>query len=117
MVKAAEADIIGPAVAAEDPDGLLGEVVLLGEDVARQRAGLAGAYFAVGEPLGFPLRPGQIDVDAVFQRRDISLGGGGVGLAVVIGVEPCLRRGFQFRSGIIASVLPFSFSRIVFWPR
>ncbi len=32
MVKTAEADIICPTVAAEDPYGLLGEVILLGED-------------------------------------------------------------------------------------
>ena len=32
MVNAAEADVVCPAVAAEDPNGLLGEVILLGED-------------------------------------------------------------------------------------
>ena len=33
MVHAAEADIVSPAVAAEDPDGLLVQIFLLGQDV------------------------------------------------------------------------------------
>ena len=41
MVHAAEADIVCPAVAAEDPDGLLGEVILLGKDFSAQLAGIA----------------------------------------------------------------------------
>jgi hypothetical protein len=35
VVKAAEADVVGPAVAAEDPEGLLGQVGLVREDVLR----------------------------------------------------------------------------------
>src|SRR5699024_10370940 len=62
MVQAAEADVVGPAVAAEDPDALLGEVVLLGQDLL--------AVLAVGIGL---------------QLSDQLLGGGGVGLAVVVG--------------------------------
>ena len=33
VIQSAEADIVSPAVAAEDPDGLLGEVVLLCQDL------------------------------------------------------------------------------------
>ena len=35
MVHTAEADVVCPAVAAEDPDGLLGEVILLGRGSLR----------------------------------------------------------------------------------
>ncbi len=43
VIQAAEADVVCPAVAAEDPDGLLGEVLL----VFRIRlAGLAAAAFS-----------------------------------------------------------------------
>ena len=42
MVHAAEADIVSPAVAAEDPDGLLVQVFLLGQDVLDILAALAG---------------------------------------------------------------------------
>ena len=39
VVQAAEADVVGPAVAAEDPDGLLGEVGLVGQDrLGRRRS-------------------------------------------------------------------------------
>ena len=41
MVNAAEADIIGPAVAAEDPHGLLGKIILIGQRLLCQRADLA----------------------------------------------------------------------------
>ena len=43
VVQTAETDIIGPAVAAEDPDGLLGQVLLLLQNFSRKRAGLAVA--------------------------------------------------------------------------
>ena len=42
MVHAAEADIIGPAVAAEDPHGLLVQVILVGKDLLDQIAAVAG---------------------------------------------------------------------------
>src|SRR5699024_5269006 len=38
MVETAEADVVCPAVAAEDPDRLLREVILLGEDLRSYRA-------------------------------------------------------------------------------
>src|SRR5699024_7778930 len=47
MVYAAEADVVCPAVAAEDPDGLLGQVFLLGQDVLHAVAADVG--FQVGE--------------------------------------------------------------------
>ncbi|OPZ60770.1 MAG: hypothetical protein BWY87_00264 [Deltaproteobacteria bacterium ADurb.Bin510] len=66
VVDAAVADVVGPAVAAEGPDRLLGEVVLELED------GL-GRVTAVGS-----------------QRCDQLLAGGLAGLAVVHGLEPGL---------------------------
>ena len=50
MIQAAEADVIGPAVAAEDPNGFLGKVLLLVENFFGQRAG-----FAVAELLALGL--------------------------------------------------------------
>ena len=47
MVNAAEADVVCPAVAAEDPDGLLGQVFLLGQDVSNGVAADLG--FQVGD--------------------------------------------------------------------
>ena len=53
VVQAAVADVVGPAVAAEDPHGLLGEVFLLAQDLSRQRAGGAVAELrALGLQLG-----------------------------------------------------------------
>ncbi len=43
MVQAAEADVVGPAVAAEDPHGLLGQVILIRRGSPSQLAGLAVA--------------------------------------------------------------------------
>jgi hypothetical protein len=40
MVDAAVADVVGPAVAAEYPDGLLAEILGVLQDLARERAGL-----------------------------------------------------------------------------
>ena len=48
MVNAAEADVEGPAVAAEDPDALLVQVILLREDLRAELAGAAGADIAAG---------------------------------------------------------------------
>ena len=59
MVHAAEADIVGPAVAAEDPDGLLAEVILLAQDLRGQLAGVTVAAVA----------------DALFEGGNVSLGG------------------------------------------
>ena len=42
VVHAAEADIIGPAVASEDPHGLLVQVILVGKDLFDQIAAVAG---------------------------------------------------------------------------
>ena len=46
MVKTAKADVVCPAVAAEDPNGLLGQVFLLGEDILNGIAANVG--FQVG---------------------------------------------------------------------
>ena len=66
MVHAAEADVEGPAVAAEDPNALLVQVILLREDFLGRVAA------------------------ALFELCDQGLGSGLVLRAVVIGVEPCL---------------------------
>src|SRR5699024_759623 len=74
-------------VAAEDPDGLLGEVLLVGQDLAAQ---LAGVALAAGD-------------NGVLQGGDVLLGGIGVGLAVVHGVEPGLSGSLQVGVGPIHS--------------
>ena len=52
VVHAAVTDVIGPAVAAEDPDGLLGQQVLVGEDeLAAFAALLLGMGFQRGNQL------------------------------------------------------------------
>ena len=43
MVKTAEADVVSPAVAAEDPDGLLDEVLFLAQDFTAEDASLTVA--------------------------------------------------------------------------
>ena len=48
MVEAAVADVVGPAVAAHDPHGLLVQVILLGEDVGSELAGVAVADSLAG---------------------------------------------------------------------
>ena len=83
VVQAAEADVVGPAVAAEDPDGLLGEVLLVSQDLAAQ---LAGVALASGD-------------NGVLQGGDELLGGLAVGLAVVHGVQPVLGGGLQIGVG------------------
>ena len=79
MIQTAEADVVSPAVAAEDPDGLLGEVLLVSQDLATQ---LAGVALAAGNHSGL-------------QGSDVLLGGVGVGLAIVHSVEPGLRSGLE----------------------
>ncbi len=74
MIKAAEADIIGPAVAAEDPDGLLDKDVLVLQHFARSRARVAIALLAVLDPVGFPLGAGHVKT---FLARGNQLRGGG----------------------------------------
>ena len=77
VIHAAEADIIGPAVAAEDPHGLLGEIRLLAEDLL----GLVAAARLKGGHQGF--------------------GGGLVGLAVVHGLQPLGARLLHIRGGVL----------------
>ena len=81
MIHAAKADVVCPAVAAEDPDGLLGQIFLILKDLCRQLAGVAGAA----------------GLQALLQSCDVSLGCFLVGLAVFHGVEPLLC-GFLQRS-------------------
>ena len=69
VVETAEADIVSPAVATEDPDGLLSEVILFSEDF--------GSDSAAGS-------------SSLFKLSDESLGCGRVSLAVVLGVKVCL---------------------------
>ncbi len=102
MVDAAEADVVSPAVAAEDPDGLLGQVGLLREDLSAQLAGVAVAVlFALGLQFGSmrgELRHlGQLvhGADVLFEGRDVGLGGLGVGVEIVDGVEVLLRGGLE----------------------
>ena len=111
MVQSAVTDVIGPAVAAEDPHGLLVQVLLLGQDLLDELAGVAVAELGAGvlELLGVGLHLGQLVAEgvlgggavdepghlvdgaqAVVQRGDIGLCGLLVGLAVVHGVQPLL---------------------------
>ena len=75
VIQSAVADVIGPAVAAEDPEGLLGQQVLVGNDGLAQ---LAIAAFDLGDQLlagllgdlgvvhaGQPLLSGSLGVGAV----------------------------------------------------
>ena len=68
VVQAAEADVVGPAVAAEDPDGLLGQVLLVVQDALRglgsrrlrrrSNLGQGGDQLGVGGLVGWrPCRP------------------------------------------------------------
>ncbi len=101
MIESAVADVVGPAVAAEDPDGLLDEQILILQHFASERAGFAGANLAVGQPLGFPLGAGQVDVDAVLAGGD-QLGGGLLAaLGVVHVVEPFLARFLDVGGGVL----------------
>ena len=99
VIQAAEADIIGPAVAAEDPDGLLDEDVLVLQHFARSRARVTIALLAVLDPVGFPLGAGHVKT---FLARGNQLLGGGFGQVRVLGVlEPFLAGQLQFRRGIL----------------
>ena len=82
MVNAAEADIVCPAVAAEDPDGLLGEVFLVLENVESCRA---------------------VAIE-LFELCDNSLGSCAVLLAVVLcSDEFCNSSLYAFRSLFVCS--------------
>ena len=117
MVNTAVADVVGPAVAAEDPHGLLVEVILLGQDLAGELAGLAGAGGAAGSLLGLGRSQSRrlivavdllahigaeegdavIDTgDALFHCLDEGSGGSLVLVAVVIGLEPCIGSILEF---------------------
>ncbi|MPM12584.1 hypothetical protein SDC9_58937 [bioreactor metagenome] len=121
VVQAAEADVIGPAVAAENPGGFLGEILALGQNLGGQRAGLAVAALGarglkllhVGQKLrliasqlflargafgkGHALVRGQ---DAAFQRGNILLRRFGAGGAVAHRVQPALGCGLQGGQGV-----------------
>ena len=121
MVHAAEADVVGPAVAAEDPQRLLGEILLVLEDFRHQLARVAVAELraAVLELLGVGLELGKLVAkdlgrvgaageghdgvhghDALFQELYILRGGFRVGLAVFHGVQPLLGGVLQALIGV-----------------
>ena len=79
VVQATEADIVGPAVAAEDPEGFLGEVSLVGED----RLGSVAA--------------------ALLELGNVGSGSGLGGLGVVDGVDPSLAGGLELIGRTIGS--------------
>ena len=79
VVQATEADVVGPAVAAEDPEGLLGEVSLVGED----RLGSVAA--------------------ALLELGNVGSGSGLGGLGVVDGVNPSLAGGLELIGRTIGS--------------
>ena len=106
VIQAAVADVVGPAVAAEDPHGLLGQVLLLAQQVSGDGAGRAVAeQSALGLQLGSVLselrHSGQLlyGADAVLQSLDVGTGSLGIGLAVLHGVQPCLSGGLQLGTG------------------
>ena len=122
MVQTAEADIVGPAVAAEDPHGLLGEVLLVGQNLCRQGAGLAVAVGSASglEGFGMGLHLAQLVAedaggggagqerqalvhghDGVLEDGDVLLGGLGVGGAVLHGIQPLLGGGLQLGHGVV----------------
>ena len=110
MVDAAEADVVSPAVAAEDPDRLLAEVILLGQDVRAKCAGVAVAVlFALGLELGSVSRELLVGSqlvdgrDVLFQSSDVGLGGFGVGLEIVDSVEVLLGSSLQVGVGPLDS--------------
>ena len=81
VVQATEADVVGPAVAAEDPEGLLGEVSLVGED----RLGSVAA--------------------ALLELGNVGSGSGLGGLGVVDGVDPSLAGGLSSSDGPSAAMM------------
>ena len=135
MVQAAEADVIGPAVAAEDPHGFLGKVLLLVENLFGQRAGFAVAELLalclevlhVRQQLGallsakyrlavITLQEGKALLhcqQALFQRRHVLFRSRAVGLAVVHSVQPFLCGGLQLGACIGHGNQPAGFFRQV----
>ena len=83
MVEAAEADVVRPAVAAEHPEGFLGELVGGGEEFGRE--GGKGREFR-------PRTPGQEGLE----RGDEGVGGGAGALEIVEGRKPGLQRRADF---------------------
>ena len=75
MVESAVADVVSPAVAAKDPDGFLGEVVLVREDLGRKRRCLPFAFRKL-------LKLGHESGGGILRRR-----------GVIARVEPRLRCG------------------------
>ena len=73
VIQSAVADVVRPAVAAEDPEGLLGQHIGIRDDLACERAGFALANLAVREPFRLIGRTGQIG--AVFASREQLLAG------------------------------------------
>src|SRR5699024_7361121 len=108
VVQTAVADVVGPAVAAEDPHGLLVQVVLLVQDLLGQ---LAGVALAEGLALGLQLLAKGADLgvvggaqllhgaEAVLQGGHIGLGSGLVALALGVGVQPLLGGVLQLGTG------------------
>ena len=109
MVQTAETDIIGPAVAAEDPDGRAGLAVA---------GGLAGSLQALhmlqhgrGVVAELRLALGALQErdaflygqHAVLQRGNILIGGGRIQLAVLHSVQPFLRSGLQVGQRVLNS--------------
>ena len=101
MVEAAVADVVGPAVAAHNPDGLLVEVGLVVQDGLGQLAGVAlavglaglGELLAEGLDLRVVARAELVDgAEVLLEGEDVVVSGGGVGFAVIVGVEPLLGR-------------------------
>ena len=71
MVESAVADVVGPAVAAEDPHGLLGQVFLVGQDAGRQLGHLAGTLGRrrKGRHIGLRRRLGGLGVGTGLEPR------------------------------------------------
>ena len=87
MIQAAEADIVSPAVAAQDPHGLLGQVILILQDLRSQSASLALAALD----------------HTSFQSSDVILSGLIVGSAVSHGIQPLLASFLDLSGGILHS--------------
>ena len=87
VVQTAEADVVSPAVAAEDPDGLLGQELLALQDLAGQLAGIAGAAVH----------------NTIFQSGNVSLGSLAVGHAIIQSVQPGLSGSLQLGNGVLHS--------------
>ena len=106
VIQSAVADVVGPAIATEDPHGLLGQILLLAQQVSRNGAGLAiaeqGALcLQLGSVLGELRIGGQLlhGADALLQSLDKGLGGLSIGGAIVHGVQPSLSGSLQLGTG------------------